>query len=68
MDKVKSNQTSGKRHHEVVVDLKLNGGEPSNLHQVLDAKKKPARVPAKNPPPGSEAEVEKETQLEKLDP
>jgi hypothetical protein len=95
MDKVKSNQTSGKRHHEVVVDPKLSsgekqqilgnleqdarlldtataegmtGGEPSNLHQVLDAKKKPVRVPAKNPPPGSEAEVEKETQLEKLDP
>jgi len=95
MDHVKSDQTSGKRPHEVVVDPMLSterkeqilgtleqdarlldaatdegmtGGEPSNLHQILDAKEKLEGAPAKNPSPGSEAEVEKETQLEKLDP
>jgi hypothetical protein len=48
-------------------DEGMTGGEPSNLHQVLDAKKKPERIGG-NPPPGSDAEVAKEAEVEKLDP
>ena len=44
------------------------GGEQSNLHQILDARNKLENEPANNPAAGSEAEIEKETQLEKLDP
>lgn len=48
-------------------DEGMIGGEPSNLHQVLDAKKKLKTVGG-NPPAGSEAEVAKEAEVEKLDP
>jgi hypothetical protein len=48
----------------------MTGGERSKLREVLNAKKTlewPTDA-AKNPPPGSEAEVAKEVEIEKLDP
>ena len=48
----------------------MSGGEQSNLRDVLNAKRAlegPADA-ASNPPPGSEAEVAKEVEIEKLDP
>jgi hypothetical protein len=48
----------------------MAGGERSKLREVLSAKKT-LRIPtdaAKNPPPGSAAEVAKEAETEKLDP
>jgi hypothetical protein len=48
----------------------MAGGERSKLREVLSAKKalgNPTNAPT-NPPPGSEAEVAKEAETEKLDP
>jgi hypothetical protein len=48
----------------------MTGGERSKLREVLNTKKAiecPTDA-AKNPPPGSEAEVVKEVEIEKLDP
>jgi hypothetical protein len=48
----------------------MAGGERNKLREVLNAKKAlecPTDA-AKNPPPGSEAEVAKEVEIEKLDP
>jgi hypothetical protein len=51
------------------------GGEPSNLREILQAKgamknqaAKRTRTTVNNPPPGSQAEVTKEVEIEKLDP
>ena len=51
------------------------GGEPSNLSEILQAKEavkdqaaKRTRTTVNNPPPGSQAEVTKEVEIEKLDP
>jgi hypothetical protein len=53
----------------------MTGGEENKLHEVLDAKKaleEPGGAPnpatVDNPPPGSDAEVAKESEIEKLDP
>ncbi len=48
----------------------MTGGERSKLREVLNAKKVLERPTgaAKDPPPGSEAEVAKEAEIEKLDP
>ena len=46
----------------------MTGGKPSNLRQVLHAKRELKGQAASNPPPGSKAEVEKEIAIEKLDP
>ena len=52
----------------------MTGGEENKLQEVLDAKKKAleerdgAPNPADNPPAGSDAEVAKEAEIEKLDP
>ncbi len=51
----------------------MTGGEESKLPEVLDAKKAleerdGAPNPADNPPAGSDAEVAKEAEIEKLDP
>lgn len=44
------------------------GGKPSNLRQVLDAKHRLKGEAANNPLPGSEAELDEEMAIEKLDP
>ena len=51
----------------------MTGGEENKLQEVLDAKKAleerdGAPNPADNPPAGSDAEVAKEAEIEKLDP
>jgi hypothetical protein len=53
----------------------MTGGEENKLQEVLDAKKaleEPGGAPnpatADNPPPGSDAEVAAEAEIEKLDP
>jgi hypothetical protein len=53
----------------------MTGGEENKLQQVLDAKKaleepggSPNSAIADNPPPGSDAEVAAEAEIEKLDP
>ena len=51
----------------------MTGGEENKLQEVLDAKKAleerdGAPNPANNPPVGSDAEVAKEAEIEKLDP
>jgi hypothetical protein len=44
------------------------GGKPSNLRQVLDAKHQLKGEAANNPLPGSDAELDEEMAIEKLDP
>jgi len=53
----------------------MTGGEENKLREVLDAKKAleepdgaPNPATADNPTPGSDAEVAKEAEIEKLDP
>ena len=51
----------------------MTGGEENKLQEVLDAKKAleerdGAPNPSDNPPAGSDAEVAKEAEIEKLDP
>ena len=48
-------------------DEGMTGGEETNLHDVLNARELlKARTAA--PPPGSEAEIAEEAEIEKLDP
>jgi hypothetical protein len=53
----------------------MTGGEENKLQEVLDARKAleepggaPNQATADNPPPGSDAEVAEEAEIEKLDP
>jgi hypothetical protein len=63
------------RHLTVAAQEGMTGGEENKLQEVLDAKKaleepggSPNSATADNPPPGSDAEVAAEAEIEKLDP